>query len=95
MMHEHWQGEWGGGWWWVPMLIMMLLFWGGLIWVGLTLVRSTGQGSGMDRPPLRAADPDGRTILEQRFARGEIDIDDYRARVDALRAAEPPKRRRR
>ncbi len=28
----------GGGWWFL-MLIMMIAFWGGLIWLGITLVR--------------------------------------------------------
>jgi uncharacterized membrane protein len=29
---------------------------------------------------------DPKEILEERFARGEIDVDEYRARMDILRA---------
>ena len=53
---------WGGG---LLMLLTMLIFWGGLIWFGVWAVRQFSTGPRNDRP-------DPKTILEERFARGEI-----------------------
>lgn len=53
---------WGGG---LLMLLTMLVFWGGLILFGIWAVRQFSGGSGGDRPAPK-------TILEERFARGEI-----------------------
>ena len=53
---------WGGG---LLMVLTMLIFWGGLILFGIWAVRQFSGGSGSDRP-------DPKTILEERFARGEI-----------------------
>ncbi len=67
-----WNGNagWGG---WIAMLITMLVFWGGLIVVIAFLVRQPGQGTGQ---PPRQDRPDPKTILEERFARGEITKDE-------------------
>lgn len=75
----------GGGWgWgaWLAMALMMLIFWGGLAWVIVTLIQHNGTQPTRDEPapsagPLR--------ILDERFARGEIDDDDYRRRREVLR----------
>jgi putative membrane protein len=62
--------------------IMMLLFWG-LIIVGIILVIrhfTSGQGqgnqAGVDRDPLQ--------ILKERYARGEIDTDEFEERKRML-----------
>lgn len=75
----------GGGWgWgaWLAMLFMMVVFWGVIAWVVVTLIR---HGS---RPPDRtlgtpASDP--VRILDERFARGEIDEDAYKRGRELLR----------
>jgi putative membrane protein len=76
-----------GPWWWLFMAITMLVFWGGLAWVVVTLVRHDGA---IGRQPPPSVPPPGRQsaedILHERFARGEIDVDEYHQRVDALRA---------
>ena len=36
-MHTYWNDGWSGGWWW--MAIMMVAFWGGIIWIALTVIR--------------------------------------------------------
>lgn len=83
-------GDWndGPGWWWIPMSLMMIAFWGGVAWVAVTLVRhNTGRTppTGPTMPPHpQAPGNDARQILAERLARGEIEIDDYRARLDAL-----------
>ena len=61
----------------------MVGFWAlivaGIIIVGRTLSRSRGDGSGGQRK-----DPDALEILQERFARGEIDEDEYRRRRATL-----------
>jgi putative membrane protein len=53
---------WGG---WVVMLLSMAIFWGGLFVLIVWAVRQFTPGPGQGRP-------DPVTILEERFARGEI-----------------------
>lgn len=76
----------GGGWWFL-MLIMMIAFWGGLIWLGITLVRHNHHAP--PTTPPAAGNTTQRSsaheILAERLARGEIDADDYRRRIDVLR----------
>ena len=68
-----WYGT--GGWW---MFLAMLLFWGGLIALIIWAVRTTS-----DRAP---AQPRGRAldILQERYARGEIDHDEFEQRRRTL-----------
>lgn len=74
-----WHGDWNG-WAWLAMSASMLLFWGLLIWGVMSVVRNTSNGS---RPTPRESDPD--QILRERFARGEIDEEEYERRRDLLR----------
>lgn len=57
-------------------LIFMLLFWGGLIALMIWAIRRFGQSSPSDSA-LR--------ILHERFARGEIDQQEFEQRKAALR----------
>ena len=73
-----WQG---GGWGWSGWLFMtltMLVFWGAIAWIVVTLVRRSS-GS-------RGAAPSAEQILAERFARGEIDAEEYRRRLETLRS---------
>ena len=84
MNNGTWNGMDGGNWWW--MSIMMIIVVGGLIWVGVTLARHGNQTPhpqtpGSSPPPTRATPQE---LLAERFARGEIEADDYRQRLDAL-----------
>ena len=76
--------HWGNGWsWsdWLAMSLMMVVFWGLVVAGVVYLVRTMGR-PGDDR---RGADDDPpERILEQRFARGEIDEDEFRRGRDAL-----------
>jgi len=67
---------WGWGGWLGP--LWMLLFWGGVVVLIVWAVRSGSPGSGT-RPRSRALE-----ILEERYARGEIDHDEFVARRDEL-----------
>ena len=73
--------DWNGAswWWWFLMSGGMLLFWGFIAWVVLEIVRT---GRGRDVPP----EADAEAILAGRFARGEIDADEYRQRLEVLHA---------
>lgn len=67
---------------WVVMVFGMVAFWGLVVWAVIAIFRSTQTSSTGDvarREPL--------DILDERFARGEIDESEYRARADVLRAA--------
>jgi putative membrane protein len=72
---------WGGndaGWaGWFFMSLMMLIFWGGLAAIIVWLIRQP-QRSGGD------AKPSATSILEERFARGEIDEEEFHKRRDTL-----------
>ncbi|MCZ4586082.1 SHOCT domain-containing protein (plasmid) [Rhodococcus opacus] len=70
---------WGG---WVLMAVVMVAFWGLVVAGVLALFHSMR----MDR--TAPFDPDGRAreILDERFARGEIDAEEYRLRRNELRA---------
>jgi putative membrane protein len=56
----------------------MMMFWVGVIGViAWLIIRSNRAGSGSSRP--------AREILSERYARGEIDTEEYHNRIDALR----------
>jgi putative membrane protein len=65
--------DWNGwSWWW--MALPMVLFWGTVACVIFFVARRASA-------PARGA----RDVLDERYARGEIDTDEYRTRRDALR----------
>ena len=75
--HDH---AWGWGWFGVVMMIVTLvLFWGGLGTIAYLVLRTLGRAG--DHAMDRTADQ----ILDERFARGEIDEDELTARRSALR----------
>lgn len=76
-----WNDGWGWGS-WIAMTLMMVVFWGLVIFAVIAIFRGDRDGSADRIDPQR--DPLG--ILDERFARGDIDADEYRARRDALRA---------
>ena len=78
-MHDRWD--------WIPMVFTMLVFLGGLIWLGIILSRHNEHRPQQSLPDGRSGNPDrpsAHEVLADRLARGEIDPDDYRARLDAL-----------
>lgn len=89
-MHNNWNDGMGNGsWWWIPMMIMMVAFWGGIIWIGVTLLKRnhSSQLHAPGAPPVAiAAKSTAQEILAERLARGEIEPDDYRQRFEALRS---------
>jgi putative membrane protein len=73
------------GWDWVWGTLMMIVFWGGLVAVIVFAVRVFGgdprRGSG------DAQIPDARTVLENRFARGEISQEEFEQRKRVLESS--------
>ena len=69
---------WGG---WLAMLLGMAAFWGLVVWAVVMLFRDTRSGD------TRPAHRDPLDTLGERFARGEIDETEYRARAEVLRAS--------
>ena len=70
---------WGG---WLVMTIAMLAFWA-LVVVAVVVLFRGSKSSGQESSPHQ----DPMDILTQRFARGEIDEDEYHARSAVLRAS--------
>jgi putative membrane protein len=70
-----WESHTGWAWWWMG--VAMLVFWGFVAWVAVSLVR---QG---DKEPRVAGG--ARETLDERYARGEIEDDEYRRRSDLIR----------
>lgn len=68
----------GHGGWWLIGLLLMVAFWGAVIWLVVVATRRLGGGTDVARGSAEA-------ILAERFARGEIDADEYRTRLSALR----------
>lgn len=90
MMHQ--QGGWGpgsmmnGGWeaWGLLWMLVPLLFWGGLlalvVWAVVRLTTSNQLGGGH----MGAREESAEEILKQRFARGEIDAEEFEERCRIL-----------
>lgn len=70
------------GWDWIWGMLMMLVFWGGLAAVIVFAVKAFSgparRGSG------EAQTPDARTMLENRYARGEISQEEFEERMRIL-----------
>lgn len=78
-----WWGDNGmGGWGFALMGLTTVVFWGLLITAIVLAARHLGRtaGAGPVSPP-----PTAEELLAQRYARGEIDTDEYRSRLDTLR----------
>lgn len=72
---------WGG---WLFMVLATVSFWA---LVALAVVALFRGGRSDTTPRGRSEGQDANQVLDQRFARGEIDADEYRARKDVLRSA--------
>ncbi len=72
-------GGWGPGPWIFPVawLVFLLLFWGAVVTLAVVWARR--------RPNRPYAAGSAKAVLAERFARGEIDAEEYRARLAVLR----------
>jgi putative membrane protein len=74
-------GGWGWGW-MSLMMVMMVLFWGAVIFGVVWLIRGAAWGRSVPEGPVSIES--ATEILDRRFAEGEIDEEDYRARREVL-----------
>lgn len=95
MMHNHPSYyDNGGTHWvlWIVIILVMVAFSGILAWAVVSLIRQRdGQRlGGVPLPPTGGtSSPNPLQILDERLARGEIEIDEYTRRRDLLRGAGP------
>ncbi len=76
---------WYGGYGWAGWLVMggmMLVFWSLLIFGGIALWRAVTRA---DHGPRQTDERSAERLLDERFARGELDIEEYTRRRDLLR----------
>jgi len=78
---------WGG---WIAMTLMMVAFWGLVIFAVVAIFRGTTKATG---PAESAGHRDPMDTLDERFARGEIDVEEYHARQGILRGTAHDARR--
>ena len=71
----------GGGGWWIVMMLGMVLFWGAIIFLVVWAVRG-GLGERQSGGPRALT---ALEMLERRLAEGEITVEEYRQRREALR----------
>ena len=78
-----------GGWGYALTAMGMILFWAAVIYGIVALVRYTRRDGPQGREPAGPPAPGPERLLAERFARGEIDEDEYHQRLTSLRAAGP------
>jgi putative membrane protein len=84
-MMDNWNG---GGWgWgaWFAMAFTMLAFWGLIVAVVIVAFRTWGHRPESSPAPGTTSEDDALRVLDNRFARGEIDAEEYTSRRDLLR----------
>ena len=80
MMNGYTMSAWG----WLLMTLGMLGFWALVaVVVGVALLRRPGQPD-QQPPPDQQPRPGAEEILAERLARGELDPDEYRQRLQTL-----------
>ena len=77
-----WYGNGMSGWGWFVMALGMILFWALLGTLGVFLVRALTRPP---KPPAPRSRPAPQQLLDERFARGEIDEEEYHRRSAVLR----------
>lgn len=72
---------------WITMIAMMTIFWSLVVAAGVMIFRggtSDSHGSAGNRSGDRAPERGPMDILDERFARGELDREEYEARRAVL-----------
>ncbi|MDX3241576.1 SHOCT domain-containing protein [Streptomyces sp. ME18-1-4] len=78
-----WYAHGMNGWGWFGMSVGMVAFWALIITALVLVFRAANQPHEHTHTP---AAPTPQQILDERFARGEIDEEEYRRRLSTLRA---------
>lgn len=93
------RGNWGRGmhhdrwdWHWIPMLVVVVVVLVLLVWLASTTLRRSAevpmgpQGAPVQHPGPRLT---AEEILAERLAHGDIEVDDYHRRLEALHKPRP------
>lgn len=72
-----WHGDWG--WWWLAMPLTVIVTCALVTWIVVLATRPPSVTTG------RSSHTDPEQILAERYARGELDDDEYRRRLATLR----------
>ncbi|MGI5414966.1 SHOCT domain-containing protein [Actinomadura luteofluorescens] len=83
----YWHGD-MNAWGYALMTISMVLFWSLVIFGLVALFRYAANSAHHQEPPSSASSPSSATpeqMLAERFARGEIDAEEYQHRLETLR----------
>lgn len=75
---------WGG---WLVMSVMMVTFWTLLAFGAVALWKMVSRGDRVSGDRAADARSEAERLLDERFARGEIDVDDYNERRELLRSS--------
>ncbi|WUN23714.1 SHOCT domain-containing protein [Streptomyces sp. NBC_00316] len=86
-----WYGH-DGGWGWFAMSVSMVLFWVVIVGIGVLIFRALGRTPEHPHTHIQAGSSPEQ-LLAERFARGEIDEEEYQRRLTTLRASPPSTRR--
>jgi len=74
---------------WIVMIVAMLVFFAILAWVVVSIIRQRdGHGGGGGQGPSGTSGSDALRILDERFARGEIEADEYTNRRDLIKGSQ-------
>ncbi len=82
--HMDW-GDGANGWMVGFMIVMALVLVGVVIWAVVTTTRRAAQPQAQNPVTPVSGGRSAREVLDERFARGEIDEDEFRRRRDALK----------
>jgi len=74
-----WHDGWGAGT-WITMILVMVAFWGLLAALIVYAIRSGDER----RTAAARPEDEAQRILDERFARGDIDADEYKGRRELL-----------
>ncbi|MGW2519607.1 SHOCT domain-containing protein [Streptomyces sp. NPDC001617] len=81
------------GWGWFGMSLSMIVFWGLIIAAAVLLFRTVNRPpehtGASTAPPASPVSGTPEQLLAERFARGEIDEEEYRRRFEVLRSGGP------
>ncbi|MEV3858153.1 SHOCT domain-containing protein [Streptomyces sp. NPDC050095] len=81
-----WNGHDVSGWGWFAMSASMILFWVLIVTAAALVFRALGHPHEHTHAPTGLSP---EQVLADRFARGEIDEEEYRRRLAALRTSDP------
>jgi len=82
-----WYGDHVSGWGYALMTVSTVVFWALVVACIVALVRYLGRSGQPTWPPPTEPSLTPEQVVAERFARGEIDEDEYRKRLDTLRSA--------